>query len=252
MKALDTDERAWPDRVVVDLVPEHGPGRTLNVRCRAASREGLLAALRDAVRKLPDGEVCADLVMPRRWLDEGVEHWDVIRAGDRYESISQHLDPRLRWAMHRHDRWLRDRLRKRFAQIDWLAKPEAIPLTSAGDPGRLSAWLESRDHRPAAHPPYLVGGAPAARGHDPLGALLRHGYGLIVWFNGDAAEHARLEAVRLAEGQSLLVRRHELPGMLADQLNQHRPVIIWSDPAGRGGFPLPAPRRSGTLRGGAN
>jgi hypothetical protein len=253
LKALDADERAWPDRVVVDLVPEHGPGRTLNVRCRAASRDGLLSALRDAVRKLPDGEVCVDLVLPRRWLDEGVEHWDAVQAGDQYESISQHLEPRLRWAMHRHDRWLRDRLRKRFARIDWSASPEAIPRASTDDPGQFSAWLGWRDHDRATHPPYLVGSSsPGARGHDPLGALLRYGYGLIVWFNGDAADQARLDAVRLAEGLPRLACRHELPRTLAERLKPHRPLIIWSDPDGRGGFPLPAPRRAGTLRGGAN
>ena len=95
LRAEDSAMRAWPDRIVVDLVHEYGPGRTHNVRCTAASEEGVLQALRSAISKLPEGEVCVDLFMPRHWLDAGVEHWDVVQVGGEYESMSRNLDATL-------------------------------------------------------------------------------------------------------------------------------------------------------------
>ena len=44
----------------------------------------------------------------------------------------------------------------------------------------------------------------------------------------------------MATGLSGLERRNDLPHVLAAKLKEHRPIIIWSDPDGRAGFPLPA------------
>ncbi len=251
LRAEDSAARAWPDRIVVDLVREDGLGRTHNVRCTAESEEAVLMALRSAISKLPEGEVCVDLLMPRRWLDSGVEHWEVVQVGGAYESMSRHLEPRLRWSMHYHDRWLRERLQRRFGKLAWLAEPEAIPKMAVGDPAQFAGWLDSLDGDRMMQPPYLIGSSASDCDHDPLGALLRDGYGFVVWFGRDTEEDVKQGAVHLATGMSALERRHDLPHALAARLKEHRPTIIWSDPDGRAGFQLPAPRRGGTLRRGA-
>jgi len=251
LRAEDSAARAWPDRIVVDLVREDGQGRTHNVRCTAESEEAVLMALRSAISKLPEGEVCVDLLMPRRWLDTGVEHWEVVQVGGAYESMSRHLEPRLRWSMHYHDRWLRERLQRRFGKLAWLAVPEAIPEAAVGDPAQFAGWLDLLDGDRMMQPPYLIGSPAGDCDHDPLGALLRDGYGFVVWFGRDTEEAVKQGAVHLATGLSALERRHDLPHALAAKLKQHRPTIIWSDPDGRAGFQLPAPRRGGTLRRGA-
>lgn len=251
LRAEDSAVRAWPDRIVVDLVHERGPGRTHNVRCTGESEEGILIALRSAISKLPEGEVCVDLLLPRHWLDAGVEHWQVVQVGGTYESMSRHLEPRLRWSMHYHDRWLRDLVQRRFGRLAWLADPKPIPETAVGDPAQLVGWLDSLAGDGGMQPPYFIGSWPGKSDYDPLGALLREGYGFVVWFGRDTKMDVKQAAAKLATGLSVLERRHDLPNTLAAKLKEHRPAIIWSDPDGRAGFQLPGPRRGGTLRGGA-
>ena len=251
---LHADEQAtvstWPDRVVVDLVREHGPGETYNIRCAAKSEEGLRQALRRAISKLPDAKVCVDLFMPRHLLDAGVEHYEVVQVGVTYETMSRNLDPRLRWRMHRYDRRLRERLQQRAEKLDWTAPPEMIPQAAGVDPVKLESWLKSRGNAGMGYPPYFSGNSPDRAGHDLLGTLLQEGHGFVVWFGPDTPNNIKQKAVHLAAGRSALERRHELPEVLTDRLGQHRPSIIWSDPEGRGAFALPAARRGGTLRGG--
>jgi len=248
--AEDLATRAWPDRIVVDLMHEYGPGRTYNVRCAAANEEGVRQALRSAISKLPEGEVCVDLFMPRHWLDAGVEHWEVVQAGRTYHSMSRYLEPRLRWSMHRHDRWLRDLLKRRVDRLDWRTDPQAVPAEATGDQARFTSWLDSWDEEGTKPPSYFIGNQPEDGDHDPLGALLQEGYGFVVWFGRDTEEHVRQGAVALAGRVSAHERRDELPRVLAAALKVHRPIIIWSDPNGRAGFQLPSPRRGGALRGG--
>ena len=115
---------------------------------------------------------------------------------------------------------------------------------SAGDPASFGDWLSAREAPGTKHPPYLTGGAPYARDHDPLGLLLREGYGFVTWFNGETPDGVRREAVRMAAGLNKQKRRDDLPELLAARLKVHRPAIIWSDPDGRADFPLPSPRQT--------
>jgi hypothetical protein len=248
--ADDPAAQAWPDLIAVDLVHEDGPGDSYNERCPEKSNEGIKQALRSAISRLPEGEVCVDLFMPRQWLDAGVEYWDVVDVGGTCESMSQHLRPRLRWSMHRRNRWLRDKLRQRFLEQNWFADPEVIPQPVVADPLPFADWLDSMDGAGTVHPPYFAARSPGEQAHDPLGALLRDGHGFVVWFAPDASAEAELEAKRLAVGRSAQQRRHDLPSDLAASLRAYRPAIIWTDPEGRAGFQLPAARRGGTLRGG--
>jgi hypothetical protein len=252
LRAEDLAVRAWPDRIVVELVRENGPpGRTRNIPCLAETEEGLRQALRNACSNLPEGEVFVDLFMPRQLLDAGVEHWKVVKVGREFERMSRYLAPRLRWSMHRSDSLLRDLLGRRTGKLAWLADPVMIPESAAADPAQFEGWIDSWDSDGTTHPPYFTGSPPAVGGCDALGALLKDGYGFIVWFGPDAKEDVKQEAVRIAAGLSALERRHDLPQVLAARLKGHRPAIIWSDPEGRAGFQLPAPRRGGTLRRGA-
>jgi hypothetical protein len=205
-------------------------------------------ALRDAVNWLPEGDVYVDLCLPRHWLDAGVEHWNVVDVGGVYESLSPDYQPRLRWAMHRNNEVLRERLRKRFQSVDWLADPEDIPGEMAADEAGFAGWLTGRDLPGTKYPPYLTGGTPQTGGHDPLAALLRKGYGCMAWFGKETADAVRHDAVRAAVGLSWQGRRDNLPEVLAATLAAHRPAIIWSDPDGRADFPMPPPRPAGSLR----
>jgi hypothetical protein len=251
--AEETAGRSRPTGVVVDLIPERGQPQTRRIPCDAApdstAEEIAKRALRQAIDALPDGDVLIDLCLPRHWLDAGVERWDVVQVGGRYESMSRHYGPRLRWAMHRHDRKLRSRLVRRFQAVDWAANPQAIPHSVTSDPGRLQDWLDDRDTDGISLPPYLSAAESGGGEHDPLGTLLWEGYGLAVWFGPDTETVTCVNAACLAEGVAASERRDELPAVLAAKLRTHRPVIIWNDPEGRADFKLPNPR-GGMLRGG--
>ena len=251
--AEESAERARPTGIVVDLIPERGQPTTRHIHCEpggATAEETAKRALREAVATLPDGDVLVDLCLPRRWLDAGVERWDVVPVGDRYESLARHYGPRLRWAMHRHDHRLRGRLVRRFEAVDWTAEPEAIPLAVTSDPGQLQEWLDDRDTDEARVPPYLAGVETVTGAHDALGTLLWEGYGLAVWFGPDTDAATCTDAACLAAAVDAPQRRDKLPAELARnaKLRAHRPVIIWSDPEGRADFQLPNPR-GGTRRG---
>jgi hypothetical protein len=125
-----------------------------------------------------------------------------------------------------------------------MADPEDIHEDMAGDPASFGDWLSAREAPGTKHPPYLTGCTPYARDHDPLGMLLREGYGFAVWFSGQTPDGARRDAVRMAAGLNKQKRREELPELLAAKLKAHRPAIIWSDPDGRADFPLPSPRQA--------
>jgi hypothetical protein len=255
LAAEDSSQRTRPSGVIVDIIPERGPVVTHRVPVTARPdapqpEEGVCDALREAVSMLPENGVIIDLCLPRRWLDAGVEHWDVVQVGDRYESMSRHFHPRLRWAMHRHDHYLRSRLEKMIKAVDWSAAPEQIPSSVIGDPVSLKAWLADRDKAGIRHPPYITAVSPAREGDDPMGTLLWEGYGLAVWFSAAAKEDVCERAASVAADMKAPERRHDLPEILAVELGEHRPAIIWSDPEGRAGFPLPDSRGGGTLRGG--
>jgi hypothetical protein len=252
----DTAERTRPAGIVLDLISERGEIDTRHVPCdliagAATPEECVKHALREVVSMLPEGEVLIDLCLPRQWLDADMEHWDVVQVGGRHESISRHYSPRLRWAMHRHDHKLRMRLEKRCRAVDWSAEPEAIPVTVTSDSAALAGWLESRDREEARHPPYFAAIVPSGTDHDPLGTLLWEGYGFAVWFGAQTAQPACAHAARVAVGMKVPERRNDLPQALAARLRELLPVIIWSDPEGRSGFPMPSSRGGGTRRGGS-
>ena len=236
--------------IVVDVVSERGDVESQRFPCAASSREGVELALRDAVNWLPEGDVYVDLCLPERWLGAGLEYWDTVEVAGWYEPMSRHFKPRLRWTMHRHHPKVRDRLAARFCHVDWLADPEDIPADVAGDPVGFAAWLEARDRPGTKYPPCFTGaGATSATGGgDPLGGLLKEGYGFITWFCAGTPDTARHEVVRVAAGVAEETRKEELPDLLAEALRTYRPAIIWSNPDGRADFELPPSRPVGTLR----
>jgi hypothetical protein len=246
--APDFATRDWPTVVIVDSVSDRGDTESRAFECASRSRAGMEEALRDAVNWLPEGDVHIDLCLPRHWLDAGLEHWPVVDAGGQYESLNPDYKPRLRWAMHRNHPILRDRLRKRFEGVDWLADAENVPAEVSSEEAKLADWLAGRDQPGTKYPPFLTGGAPRAGDHDPLGTLLRKGYGCITWFSAETAVNIWQDALRAAAGLSGRERRDDLPELLAVALRPHRPAIIWSDPNGRADFPMPPPRPAGSLR----
>lgn len=246
--------RPWPYQIVIDLVRDHGQDRqTANFQFAATCEEDVRKALRRAMAVVTaEGDVCVDLILPRCWLDAGVEHWDVVDVGETYESIARHLDPRLRWAKHHTHALQRAQLQRQVKRMDWLSEPQAIPLAELGDQASFEGWVKEQDHPGVRLPPFFIGTTPRSCGHDPLGVMLRAGHGFLVWFSPDATDDLRHEAAGICTGMQRLQRRNDLPRVLADKLaGQYYPVIIWTDPDGRPGFDMPAARRGGTLRGGS-
>lgn len=241
----------WPDAIVVRTVTASGPGQPHRRPCKP-TEAGVLKALRDIVNnELPEGDVIVDLVMPRHLLEAGVEHWNVVRVGGRHERLARnYYKPQLRWAMHLNDPRLRERLWQRSGDVDWLAAPEAIPASVTASPGGFKNWLDAREKSGTKHPPYFIASHGRADDHDPLGLLLWEGYGFVVWFGPGMSAEAMWHAQEAAAELSAHQRRNELPQHLTDELWAHRPVVIWSDPEGREGFPLPDPTGGGTRRGG--
>ena len=244
----DAAVRTWPTAVFVHAVSERGSTESQRFQCATASRAGVEEALRQAVDWLPEGDVYVDLCLPRNWLEAGVEHWDVVEMGGWYESLARNFQPRLRWSMHwRHPR-LRDRLQKRFGNVDWQADPEDLQEDVAGDPASFSDWLNARELPGMMQPPYLTGCSLCTQDHDPLGMLLREGYGFLAWFSTQTPDGVRHDAGHMAAGLNKQKRRDDLPDILAAKLKAHRPTIIWSDPDGRADFPLPPPQLASARR----
>ena len=162
LRADDTDPsvRAWPDKIILDLVPEHGSPETSNLSCAATSDDGVRQALRDTVASLPRDVAFVDLLLSRRWLEAGVENWDVIDlgvGGACQTMAQQHLEPRLRWAMYSYSSWAYRSLERQFGRVNWSADPEEIPTAALGDKEQLSAWIEDRDQDGMRHPPFFAG-----------------------------------------------------------------------------------------------
>lgn len=244
----ETGAPEWPSGVIVDVVHEQGDPESQRFPCETPSRAGLEQALRDAVNWLPDGEVYVDLCLPRRWLDAGIEHWEVVEVADWCEPMSRHFQPRLRWTMHRHYPKLRDRLQERFDRVDWLADPEDIPVDATSATAEFSAWLKARNLPGVKFPPCFTGEGAADETYDPLGAMLKEGYGFVAWFRAGTTDQVRQQAVQIAAGMSAPARIDELPDRLAAEWEAIRPAIIWSNPDGREDFEAPPPRLAGTRR----
>ncbi|MFE1437175.1 hypothetical protein [Streptomyces sp. NPDC058739] len=237
----------WPDRVVVDLVDPQGNVDTRNFPCEERSEQGLRDALRQATSVfLPRRGVTVDLVASREWLDAGIEHWEVVEAGGVWDPMTRDLQPRMRWSGFRHDR-LRDRLDTRLKKADWHGPAAVLPEAAARDRRSTAAWLEDPSDGPGPSP-YLIG-CPPPGGGDPLDALLTEGCGFIVWFTTHHEKTALREACVQSDGEgSQGERRSSLPRHLTEHLDGRRTAVIWNDPQGRDGFPLPRPRRGGSLR----
>lgn len=240
-------DRPWPRGVVVQLVDLLGKVTTRRFPCRESSERGLKHALRQAADFLPGRGVIVDLVVPRAWLDAGLEHWDVVDVGGTRDPMTRDLQPRMRWSGYQHDR-LRERLHDRLRRADWLGAPALLPGEVAGDRALTTQWVTDPSDGPGLSP-YLVG-CPPPGGGDPLDALLHEGCGFIVWFATQPEETA-LQAACLPceETGNARERRSSLPRHLADRLRGNRQTtVIWNDPEGRDSFRMPPPRRRGTLR----
>ena len=252
LHADDTDPgvRAWPDKLVLDLVPgDDSDAETSNVDCAATSDDGVRQALREMVTSLPGDVTFVDLLLSRRWLEAGVENWNVIDlgVGGACQTMGQQqLEPRLRWAMYSSSSWAYRSLERQFGRVNWAADPEEIPAAALGDRELLSAWIRHRDQDGMRHPPFFAGRTRA--GDDPLVGMLAAGHGLIAWLAGDDAWPDVIAAARATQVKD---RRDDLPRTLVARLAARCPVIIWNDPDGRDDFVLPAYRRGGAMQGGS-
>jgi hypothetical protein len=138
------------------------------------------------------------------------------------------------------------RLRERFKGVRWGEAAQDISLETTGDRQLLMNWISRRRQKP--DPPYFVGSSPEPEQHDSLGTLLRSGYGFLAWFADEVPDEvltAARDAAADADGPQGRNRKKDwnrkdrLPLALAECVQEHKPLIIWSDPTGRADFDMP-------------
>jgi hypothetical protein len=248
-KIWGSADREMPTAIIIETVSDAGKVKKKRFPCQPASEADVGELLRDYFKWLPDGDFVVDLVMPRDWLDAHVEYWDLLDVAGSPESLSKAHAPHLRWVKHRRNGELASRLERRFARIGWMGDPENIPPDVTSDQALLEAWLDDRNHRGVPDPPYFIGSSHGARDCDPLGLLLREGYGFLVWFTADAAFPIPEAAVCVAGvSPSAWRRKDNLYHTLAANVWQHKPIIIWSEPGRREDFDMPPTKSRGPRR----
>jgi hypothetical protein len=199
------------------------------------SRQDLVPALRRMLdRMVLPRRVFVDIATPRALLDAGVEHLEVMQVDDgEYEPLVAGYRPRLRWSKRRTSPRMYNRLRLRADDALWHNGAILLPADCCTDRERVVDWLR----RCPQHPVVLASASGRAAAVDPLQVMLREGCGFLLWVPNGVGDETEGQ-VATATGQvPLAARKADLPDHLTDVTA--RPVVIWDDPDGRGGFPLP-------------
>ncbi|WP_406083516.1 serine protease [Micromonospora zamorensis] len=223
----------WPARITWTHVVRHGATVTklTGEKRSVPTKDGLAEALTEIIEALPPThQMLVDLALPAALLDAGIEHWPLFP-----ESLSDRHLARLRWSQRLHDLYLRGRCVERAARSSWTVLPKLLTDAVLADEPRLHRWI-----RDDAEHAWLIGQRPAAARSDPLRALLKAGYGFVVWFPDTAHPRTRTTITKAVARIPVAARRvvipDELPGC------SERQMVIWDDPRGRGDeFTLPSP-----------
>lgn len=222
----------WPTQIAWTHVTRYGSTVTkvTGVKASVPTRDGLTKALTELIEALPPAQqMLVDLALPAALLDVGIEHWPLFP-----ESLSDRHKARLRWSQRLHDNYLRGRCVERTARSNWTVLPKLLTDAVLADEPRLHRWI-----RDDAKHAWLMGRRPATTRSDPLRALLKAGYGFLVWFPETA--HPRTQATITKEVRRIPIsaRRLAIPDNLPDCSDKR--MVIWDDPRGRGDeWPLPS------------
>jgi hypothetical protein len=107
------------------------------------------------------------------------------------------------------------------------------PPTVVTDTQKFRQWLDNGTRNA-----FFVSGSSTHASVDPLRALLREGYGFIIWYPDGLARSTAQKIKEAVRGVPTAVRRKDLPEMLL-ACGKKRPSFVWDDPQGRRGFELP-------------
>jgi hypothetical protein len=173
-----------------------------------------------------------DIAAPAALLVDGIDRWLVREVDGELEPIGAECQVRMRWSQRLHDRWLRGRVVERVRDEPWDDSPPVATATelSAADSGMR--WLNARKGRA-----FLVGGDPAGAESTALRATLRVGFGFLLWYDRYLTPELRAATIGAVKGIPSQARRQALPEL--EELAALRPAVIWDDPDGRAGYPLP-------------
>lgn len=222
----------WPSRISWTHVTRHGKttAKLTGEQLTVPTEAGLADALTSIFASLPPThQLVVDLALPAGLLDAGIEHWPLFP-----ESLSERHQARLRWSQRLHDLYLRGRLVERTARSSWTEMPKPLTEATLADEPRLHRWI-SNDTAQA----WLIGRKPPTARADPLRALLKAGYGFLVWFPGTANPRNRSKITKAVARIPVAARRIVIPDVLPGCGDRH--MVIWDDPRGRGNeFALPS------------
>ena len=175
-------------------------------------------------------QLLVDLAVPAVLLDAGIEHWRLFP-----ETLTDRHQARLRWSQRLHDLSQRGKCIERTARSAWHAMPRALAETVLADEDGLRRWIRND----TTHA-WLIGRKPAAARSDPLRALLKAGYGFLVWFPVTADPKGFAVVTRVVKKIPVAARRTVIPDEVPSSPDGH--LILWDDPRGRGDeFTLPSP-----------
>jgi hypothetical protein len=210
-------------------------------------------ALKDLMRQVrAERRVVVDLALPTDLLTKGVEHWEVVPNGDRFDRLSAVCATRLRWSLRLHH--TPDYLRPPASSTEmWVKEPCILTQEIIADRGRLNSWLDEGAH---LRYPYVIAGATDV-GFAPLQMLLSRGSCFIVWLapGADVSILKKIETIgaslppesrRFGLPERIFSRNDDFPGVggdtgptAAERLSPAERLavtFIWDDPDGRDGY----------------
>ncbi|PRX17359.1 hypothetical protein CLV67_116135 [Actinoplanes italicus] len=194
-------------------------------------------AMRQAIRELLERmpmhrPLRVDIAAPASLLAGGIDQWLVHEVDGELEPIGAECQVRMRWSQRLHEPRLQRRVTERARDEPWDDRPPVATATelSAADSG--AGWLGKRKERA-----FLVGGDPTGSGSGALRAALRIGFGFVFWYDRYITPDLRAATMRAIRPVPPQARRTALPEL--PEITSLVPTVIWDDPDGRDGYPLP-------------
>lgn len=195
---------------------------------------GLLKWLQGILRRAhefcgSEGDLVVDIAAPHSLLEMGIERWCLIDIDGKYEPLTDHCQPRLRWSQrHRVDALRRAALR-RAEQLIWANDPAFLPPEASDSNRALKDWLFN-----VRQQPWLLCGQPTISSKDVLKTLLREGCPYIVWHRNQVSVAQTDRLTSAASCVPPAARQSALPETIRrESPSASPPVIVWDDPMGR-------------------
>jgi hypothetical protein len=194
---------------------------------------GMRRAVRDLLARMPmESPLRVDIAAPADLLVGDIDRWLEREVDGELEPIGAECQVRKRWSQRLHEPFLRRRVISRVRDESWDDTPPVATAAelSAADSG--ASWLDKRKGRA-----FMVGGDPAGAESVALRATLRAGFCFLLWYDRYVTPDLRAATMRTIDEIPPRARREALPEL--EELATLGPAIIWDDPDGRAGYPMP-------------